>query len=61
MAGIPSLRLVYMGTAAFAVPSLRALATGPHEVLAVYTQPARPAGRPGRGVELKRCLTFISC
>ena len=45
MAGIPSLRLVYMGTAAFAVPSLRALATGPHEVIAVYTQPARPAGR----------------
>lgn len=41
----PSLRLVYMGTAAFAVPSLRALATGRHQVVAVYTQPARPAGR----------------
>jgi methionyl-tRNA formyltransferase len=39
------LRLVYMGTAAFAVPNLRALAAGPHEVVAVYTQPARPAGR----------------
>jgi methionyl-tRNA formyltransferase len=39
------LRLVYMGTAAFAVPSLRALARGPHELVAVYTQPARPAGR----------------
>ena len=34
-----------MGTAAFAVPSLRALAGGAHEVVAVYTQPARPAGR----------------
>jgi methionyl-tRNA formyltransferase len=34
-----------MGTAAFAVPSLRALAAGPHDVIAVYTQPARPAGR----------------
>ena len=34
-----------MGTAAFAVPSLRALAAGPHDVVAVYTQPARPAGR----------------
>ena len=34
-----------MGTAAFAVPSLRALAAGPHTVVAVYTQPARPAGR----------------
>ena len=41
----PELRLVYMGTAAFAVPSLRALAAGPHEVIAVYTQPARAAGR----------------
>jgi methionyl-tRNA formyltransferase len=44
-ASAPSLRLVYMGTAAFAVPSLRALAAGPHEIVAVYTQPARPAGR----------------
>jgi methionyl-tRNA formyltransferase len=43
--GAPSLRLVYMGTAAFAVPSLRALAAGPHEVVAVYTQPPRAAGR----------------
>jgi methionyl-tRNA formyltransferase len=34
-----------MGTAAFAVPSLRVLAAGPHRVAAVYTQPARPAGR----------------
>jgi methionyl-tRNA formyltransferase len=41
----PSLRLVYMGTAAFAVPALRALGRGPHEVVVVYAQPARPAGR----------------
>ena len=39
------LRLVFMGTAGFAVPSLEALATGPHRLVAVYTQPARPAGR----------------
>jgi methionyl-tRNA formyltransferase len=45
VASAPPLRLVYMGTAAFAVPSLRALAAGPHEVVAVYPQPARPAGR----------------
>ena len=38
-------RLVFMGTAAFAVPSLHALAASRHEVVAVYTQPARPAGR----------------
>jgi methionyl-tRNA formyltransferase len=41
-------RLVFMGTAAFAVPSLRALAAGRHELVAVYTQPARPAGRGWR-------------
>ena len=41
----PSLRLIYMGTADFAVPALRALAQSRHEVVAVYTQPARPAGR----------------
>ncbi|MGI9485286.1 MAG: methionyl-tRNA formyltransferase [Geminicoccaceae bacterium] len=41
----PSLRLVYMGTADFAVPALHALAKSQHEVIAVYTQPARPAGR----------------
>jgi methionyl-tRNA formyltransferase len=34
-----------MGTAGFAVPSLQALAASRHEVVAVYTQPARPAGR----------------
>jgi methionyl-tRNA formyltransferase len=39
------LRVVYMGTADFAVPSLRALAESRHDVVAVYTQPARPAGR----------------
>jgi methionyl-tRNA formyltransferase len=38
-------RLVFMGTADFAVPSLKALAASRHEVAAVYTQPARPAGR----------------
>jgi methionyl-tRNA formyltransferase len=41
-------RLVFMGTAAFAVPSLKALAASRHEVAAVYTQPARPAGRGWR-------------
>ena len=41
----PALRLVFMGTAAFAVPSLLALAAGRHALVAVYSQPARPAGR----------------
>ena len=42
------MRIVFAGTPEFAVPSLRAAARH-HEVVAVYTQPDRPAGR-GRGV-----------
>ena len=38
------MRVVFMGTPDFAVPALRALA-GAHEVVCVYTQPPRPAGR----------------
>ena len=34
-----------MGTPEFAVPTLAALVEGGHEVVAVYTQPPRPAGR----------------
>ncbi len=37
-----------MGTPAFAVPALRALVASGHEIMAVYTQPPRPAGRGGR-------------
>lgn len=39
------LRLIYAGTPDFAVPALRALLDSGHEVVAVYTQPDRPAGR----------------
>ncbi len=39
------LRLAFMGTPKFAVPSLRALANAGHEIAAVYSQPPRPAGR----------------
>ena len=38
------MKLVFMGTPEFSVPALRALARV-HEVVAVYTQPPRPAGR----------------
>ncbi len=34
-----------MGTPGFAVPALQALIDSPHEVVAVYSQPPRPAGR----------------
>jgi len=40
------MKLVFMGTPDFAVPTLRALIDAPeHEVVAVYSQPPRPANR----------------
>jgi len=42
------LRVVFMGTADFAVPALERLATSRHDVACVYTQPPRPAGRGHR-------------
>jgi methionyl-tRNA formyltransferase len=39
------MRIVFMGSPDFAVPSLRALVAAGHEVVAVYAQPPRPAGR----------------
>ena len=39
------LRLAFMGTPDFAVPSLAALIAAGHEVASVYSQPPRPAGR----------------
>lgn len=40
------MKLVFMGTPDFAVPTLRALIDSTdHEVIAVYSQPPRPAGR----------------
>lgn len=39
------LRIVYAGTPDFAVPALQALLDSRHQVVAVYCQPDRPAGR----------------
>ena len=39
------MRIIFMGTPEFAVPALEALHKAAHEVLCVYTQPPRPAGR----------------
>jgi methionyl-tRNA formyltransferase len=44
------LRIIFMGTPEFSVPTLRAIVHAGHDVVAVYTQPPRPAGR--RGLEL---------
>jgi len=39
------MRLAFMGTPDFAVPTLRALVEAGHEIAAVYSQPPRPAHR----------------
>jgi len=39
------LRIIFMGTPDFAVPTLRAILEAGHEVVAVYSQPPRAAGR----------------
>jgi methionyl-tRNA formyltransferase len=44
------MRIIFMGTPAFSVPTLSALVGNGHEIVACYTQPPRPAGR--RGLEL---------
>jgi methionyl-tRNA formyltransferase len=65
------LRLVFAGTPEFSVPPLECLLAGPDALLAVYTQPDRPAGR-GRqlqpspvkqralegGIEVRQPLNF---
>ena len=45
------LRLVFMGTPDFAVPTLIELAAAGHDIAAVYTRAPKPAGR--RGLELQ--------
>ncbi|TIQ28210.1 MAG: methionyl-tRNA formyltransferase [Mesorhizobium sp.] len=44
------LRVIFMGTPDFSVPTLSAIAEAGHDIAAVYTQPPRAAGR--RGLEL---------
>src|SRR5262245_4523604 len=40
-----SLRLAFMGSPEFAVPTLEAILSAGHDVACVYSQPPRPAGR----------------
>jgi methionyl-tRNA formyltransferase len=47
-----SLRIIFMGTPEFSVPTLQSLKQAGHEIVAVYTQPPRPAGR--RGLDLSK-------
>lgn len=46
-----TLRLAFMGSPEFAVPTLEALLAAGHEIACVYSQPPRPAGR---GRELRK-------
>ena len=39
------MRLIFIGTPEFAVPSIRKLVEAGHEIIAVFTQPDRPIGR----------------
>jgi len=41
----PPLRIIFAGTPEFAATSLEALIRSEHQIVAVYTQPDRPAGR----------------
>ena len=55
------LRIVFAGTPDFAVPALEALHAAGQEIVAVYTQPDRPAGR-GQEVSagpVKRCAQAL--
>lgn len=45
------MRIVFMGTPDFSVPTLRALVEGGHQVVAVVTQPDKPKGR-GKAVQM---------
>ncbi|MHA1544695.1 MAG: methionyl-tRNA formyltransferase [Alphaproteobacteria bacterium] len=45
------LKIIFMGTPEFAVPALNELLESDHQVVAVYSQPPRPAGR---GMALKK-------
>ena len=49
--GLPTLRVVFMGTPEFAVPALDALVGGNCEIVGVYTQPDRRSGRGRRITE----------
>lgn len=39
------MRIIFMGTPDFAVPCLQKLLDGPHEIVAVFSQPDKPKGR----------------
>ena len=64
--GAPPVRVVFLGSAEFAVPTLRALIAGPYRPVLVVTQPDRPAGRgralrppPVKGVAMEAGIPVL--
>lgn len=55
------MRVVYFGSGEFAVPPLRWLVNSPHEVVAVVTQPDRPAGRGKKCTPTPVAATAEAC
>ncbi|MGX5667747.1 methionyl-tRNA formyltransferase [Rhizobium daejeonense] len=53
-----ALRIIFMGTPEFSVATLEALAAAGHDIVAVYTQPPRPAGR--RGLDLQKSPVHLA-
>ncbi|MBR0557165.1 methionyl-tRNA formyltransferase [Ciceribacter sp. L1K23] len=53
-----ALRIVFMGTPQFSVPTLQALVKAGHNVVAAYTQPPRPGGR--RGLDLQKSPVHLA-
>ncbi|MBA2657625.1 MAG: methionyl-tRNA formyltransferase [Tatlockia sp.] len=51
------MRIIFAGTPEFTLPCLNALLNSGHELLAVYTQPDRPAGR-GRKLQFSAVKTW---
>ena len=64
-----ALRLAFMGTPDFAVPTLAELIAQGHDIACVYSQPPRPKGRgmcwsPGRCISSRKppsCLSARRC
>ena len=52
------LRIVFMGTPEFAVPTLKAIIDGGYNVVAVVTQPDRPVGRHGSVLQPSQVKQF---
>ncbi|MBX3595128.1 methionyl-tRNA formyltransferase [Sphingomonas sp.] len=44
------MRIIFMGTPDFAVPTLNALVEAGHDIVAAYSQPPRPGGRRGKAL-----------